>query len=92
MGMTAEQHRVLTESIRQWGESQDRIVGEQNHQEALAAKLQDEMLIPKKHFKRVAKAYWADTVKKDREDAEAQLDLFEQVRGFGTVVNISGEA
>lgn len=34
-----------------------------------------------KHFKKVAKAYWADTVKNDREDAEMQLDLFEMVRG-----------
>ncbi len=80
-GLTAEQHKKLTESIRQWGESQDRIQAEQDHQAALAAILKDECQISEKHFKRVAKAYWADTVKKDREDAEMQLDLFEMVRG-----------
>jgi len=81
-GLTAEQHLQLLESIRQWGDSQDRIQGEQNHQAALAATLKDECGISEKHFKRVAKAYWADTVKKDREDTEAQLDLFEMARGI----------
>lgn len=80
-GLTAEQHKKLTESIRQWGASQDRIHAEQDHQAALAAILKDECQISEKHFKKVAKAYWADTVKKDREDAEMQLDLFEMVRG-----------
>ncbi len=79
--LTAEQHKKLTESIRQWGASQDRIQAEQDHQAALAATLKDECQISEKHFKKVAKAYWADTVKKDREDAEMQLDLFEMVRG-----------
>lgn len=80
-GLTAEQHRKLTESIRQWGESQDRIRAEQDHQAALAAILKEECQISEKHFKKVAKAYWADTIKKDREDAEMQADLFEMVRG-----------
>lgn len=81
-GFTAEQHKKLVESIRQWGDSQDRIQAEQDHQAELAAVLRDQMQIAEKHFKRVAKAYWADTVKKDREDAEAQLDMFEAVRGL----------
>lgn len=80
-GLTAEQHRKLTESIRQWGESQDRIKAEQDHQAALAAIVKEECQITEKHFRKVAKAYWADTIKKDREDAEMQADLFEMVRG-----------
>lgn len=80
-GLTREQHNKLLESIRQWGQSQDRIQGEQDHQAALAATLKDECGIAEKHFKRLAKAYWADTVKKDREDAEAQIDLFDTVKG-----------
>lgn len=84
-GLTAEQHQQLLESIRQWGNSQDRIQAEQDHQAALAANLKDKCQINEKHFKRVAKAYWADTVKKDRADTEAQLDLFEQARGFSLV-------
>lgn len=80
-GLTAEQHKKLKESIRQWGESQDRIKAEQDHQAALAAILKEECQITEKHFRKVAKAYWADTIKKDREDAEMQADLFEMVRG-----------
>ena len=34
--LTAEQHKKLMESIRQWGDSQDRIQAEQDHQAALA--------------------------------------------------------
>lgn len=82
IGLTSEQRQKLLESIRQWGCSQDRIQGEQDHQTALAATLKYECGISEKHFKRVAKAYWSDTVKKDREDTEAQLDLFEMARGF----------
>ncbi len=81
IGLTAEQHKKLLESIRQWGDSQDRIQAEQDHQAAIAAVLRDEMQISEKHFKRVAKAYWADTVKKDREDAEMQMELFDLTRG-----------
>lgn len=84
-GLTAEQHKKLLESIRQWGDSQDRIQAEQDHQAALAAVLRDECQIAEKHFKKVAKAYWADTVKKDREDAEAQLEMFEAVRGVDDI-------
>ena len=80
--LSAEQYSKLIESIRQWGDSEDRIQGEKDHQAALAAVLKDEYGISEKHFKRVAKAHWADTVKREREDAEAQLDLFEQARGF----------
>lgn len=80
--LTSLQHAKLIESIKQWGDSQDRIQAEQDHQAALAAVLRDEMQISDKHFKKVAKAYWADTVKKDREDAEAQLEMFEAVRGI----------
>ncbi len=79
--LTTEQHKKLLESIRQWGDSQDRIQAEQDHQAALAAVLRDECQISEKHFKRVAKSYWADTVKKDREDAEMQMELFELTRG-----------
>lgn len=79
--LTTEQHKKLLESIRQWGDSQDRIQAEQDHQAALAAVLRDECQISEKHFKRVAKSYWADTVKKDREDAEMQMDLFDLARG-----------
>ena len=79
--LTSEQHKKLLESIRQWGQSQDRIQAEQDHQAALAAVLRDECQIADKHFKRVAKAYWADTVKKDREDIEMQSDLFDVVCG-----------
>ena len=50
-------------------------------QAALAAVLRDECQISEKHFKRVAKSYWADTVKKDREDAEMQAELFDLTRG-----------
>lgn len=89
-GLTAEQRSKLLESIRQWGQSQDRIQGEQDHQAALAATLKDECGIAEKHFKRLAKAYWADTVKKDREDAEAQLDLFEQAKGFDAPTALNG--
>lgn len=78
--LTTEQHKKLLESIRQWGDSQDRIQAEQDHQAALAAVLRDECQISEKHFKRVAKSYWADTVKKDREDAEMQMDLFDLAR------------
>lgn len=81
-GLTAEQHKKLTESIRQWGKSQDRIQAEQDHQAALASTLKEECQISEKHFKKVAKAYWSDTIKRDREDAEMQLDLFEMVRGW----------
>lgn len=84
-GLTAEQHKQLLESIRQWGQSQERIQAEQDHQSALAATLKDECQISEKHFKKVAKSYWSDTVKKDRADAESQLDLFEQARGFSLV-------
>lgn len=38
-GLTAEQHKKLLESIKQWGDSQDRIQAEQDHQAALAAAL-----------------------------------------------------
>ena len=92
--LTSEQRQKLLESIQQWGHSQDRIQAEQDHQAALAAVLRDKCQISEKHFKRVAKAFWADTVKKDREDAEAQLDLFEMSRGFSltTVSYIAGES
>lgn len=92
--LTFEQRQKLLESIQQWGHSQDRIQAEQDHQAALAAVLRDKCQIGEKHFKRVAKAYWADTVKKDREDAEAWLDLFEMSRGFSltTVSYIAGES
>ena len=80
-GLTAEQHKKLMESIRQWGDSQDRIQAEQDHQAALAAVLRDECHIAEKHFKKVAKSYWADTAKKDREDAEMQMELFDLTRG-----------
>lgn len=86
-GLTTEQHQKLIESIRQWGESQTRIQAEQDHQAALAAILKGECGISEKHFKRVAKAYWDDKVEKDRADAELQLDIFEQVRGFGAAIN-----
>lgn len=82
MGLTAEQHKQLSESIKEWGYSQDRIQGEQDHQTAIAAVLRDKCGINEKHFKRVAKAYWADTVKKDYEDATLQADLFDLARGF----------
>lgn len=65
-GLTAEQRQKLLESIRQWGNSQDRIQAEQDHQAALAAVLRDECQISEKHLKRVAKAYWADIVKRPR--------------------------
>lgn len=84
-GLTAEQYRKLIESIKQWGDSQDRIRGEQDHQKALAAAVMDAMQITEKNFKLVAKSYWADTVKKDREDAEAQLEMFEAVRGVDDI-------
>ena len=48
--------------------------------DALAAVLRDECHIAEKHFKKVAKSYWADTAKKDREDAEMQMDLFDLAR------------
>lgn len=80
-GLTTEQHKKLLESIKQWGDSQDRIKAEQDHQAALAAVLRDECQISEKHFKWVAKSYWADTVKKDREDAEMQAELFDLTRG-----------
>ncbi len=80
-GLTAEQRKKLLESIKQWGYSQDRIQAEQDHQAALAAVLRDECHISEKHFKKVAKSYWADTVKKDREDAEMQMELFDLTRG-----------
>lgn len=83
--LTAEQHKKLLESIKQWGDSQDRIQAEQDHQAALAAALKVEMQISDKYFKKVAKAYWADTVKKDREDTEAQLEMFEAVRGVDDI-------
>lgn len=83
--LTSLQHAKLIESIKQWGDSQDRIQAEQDHQAAIAAVLLDELQIGEKHFKRVAKAYWADTVKKDREDAEAQLEMFEAVRGVDDI-------
>lgn len=51
-GLTIEQHNKLLESIRQWGQSQDRIQGEQDHRAALAATLKDECGIAEKHFKR----------------------------------------
>jgi hypothetical protein len=79
--LTSLQHAKLVESIKQLGDSQDRIQAEQDHQAALAAVLRDECQISEKHFKKVAKAYWADTVKKDREDAEMQMELFEMTRG-----------
>ncbi len=91
-GLTAEQHLQLLESIRQWGYSQDRIQSEQDHQAALAAVLKNKCGINEKHFKRVAKAYWADTVDKDRLDAETQLDLFEQSRVFASVPQIAEDA
>ena len=91
-GLTAEQHLQLLESIRQWGYSQDRIQSEQDHQAALAAVLKNKCGINEKHFKRVAKAYWADTVDKDRLDAETQLDLFEQSRVFASVSQFSEDA
>ncbi|MFZ1326874.1 MAG: hypothetical protein WAT67_12790 [Candidatus Contendobacter sp.] len=91
-GLTAEQRQKLLESIRQWGDSQDRIQSEQDHQAALAETLKDECQISEKHFKRVAKAHWADTVKKDREDTEAQLDLFEIERGLASVSAITEQA
>lgn len=80
-GLTAEQHKKLLESIKQWGDSQDRIQAEQDHQAALAAVVKGECQISEKHFRKVAKSYWADTVKKDREDAEMQMELFELTRG-----------
>lgn len=82
--LTSLQHAKLVESIKQWGDSQDRIQAEQDHQAALAAVLRDEFQISEKHFKKVAKAYWADTVKKDREDAEMQMELFEMISGQGS--------
>ncbi|MER2512319.1 MAG: hypothetical protein ABTR20_13410 [Candidatus Competibacter sp.] len=91
-GLTAEQHLQLLESIRQWGCSQDRIQSEQDHQAALAATLKNKCGINEKHFKRVAKAYWADTVDKDRLDAETQLDLFEQSRVFASVSSIDEDS
>lgn len=84
-GMTTAQRKTLAESIKQWGDSQTRIQAEKDHQDSLAAILKDEMQISPKHFKKVAMAYWNDTVKKDREDTESQLDLFEFARGFSVV-------
>lgn len=81
MNLTSENRKKLLESIRQWGDSEERIQGEKDHQDAIEAMLKDEMQIAPKHFKRIAKAYWADTVKKDAEDAAAQTDLFDAVRG-----------
>lgn len=91
IGLTSEQRQKFLESIRQWGDSQDRIQGEQGHQAALATTLKTECNISEKHFKRIAKAYWADTVRKEREDAEAQLDLFEIAGGF-SLASISADA
>ena len=80
-GMTAEQRNILLECIKQWGESQERIQGEKNHQDAVSAKVMDELRISEKHFKVLARAHWRDTVQEDREDAEAQADLFALAKG-----------
>ena len=84
-GMTTDQRRTLVESIKQFGDSQARIQAEQDHQAALAAMLKDSHGIEPKHFRRVAMAHWKDEVAKQRGDAEAQLDLFELVRGMNVV-------
>ncbi len=89
--LTSLLHAKLIESIKQWGDSQDRIQAEQDHQAALAAVVRDEMQVSEKHFKKVAKAYWADTVKKDRQDAEAQLEMFEAVCGASDISDIKDE-
>ena len=85
--MTAEHRKLLDDSIAEWGASQDRVLGEKEHQKAIAEKMKVMLNILPAHFAKVATAYWKNSAELERKRAEDQYDLFLIASGI-----VEGEA
>lgn len=83
--MTPEQLKILKDLIYEYGNSLARIQGEKEFQKFIELRALVEFERDPKAFRAVATAYWRNDTKKARESLEAQLDLFEEVRGFEVV-------
>ena len=80
-GMTAENRKLLDDSITEYGASLDRVLGEKEHQKALAEKMKVMLNIQPAHFVKVATAYWKGSAELERKRAEDQYDLFVLAQG-----------